>query len=71
MENLIRNYVSPDYNNINSRLPATYQTSLAADNSDEAFSTALPPDAVKWIHDLKKEKEKYPPYKSLIPHAIP
>lgn len=63
MESLIRNYISPDYNNINSRLPATYQTSLAADNSDEAFSTALPPDAVKWIQDLKKEKEKYPPYK--------
>lgn len=63
MESLVRNYISPDYSNINSRLPATYQTSLTADNSDEAFSTALPSDAVKWIQDLKKEKEKYPLYK--------
>ena len=63
LERLISNYISPDYNNINSRLPATYRTSLTADNSDEAFSTVLPPDAVKWIQDLKKEKEKYPPYK--------
>lgn len=64
LESLIRNYISPDYSNINSRLPATYRTSLTADNSDEAFSTTLPSEAIKWIQDLKKEKDKYPPYKS-------
>ena len=63
LERLIRNYVNPDYSNINSRLPVTYQTDLTADNSGEAFSTALPPEAIKWIKDLKKEKDKYPPYK--------
>ncbi|MBR4091244.1 MAG: hypothetical protein IKK28_10295 [Mogibacterium sp.] len=63
LEGLIRNYVSPDYSNINSRLPVTYQTDLTADNSGEAFSTSLPPDAIRWIKDLKKEKAKYPPYK--------
>ena len=63
LERLIRNYVSPDYSNINSRLPVTYQTDLTADNSEEAFRTALPPEAIRWINDLKQEKEKFPPYK--------
>ena len=63
LEHLIRNYVSPDYNNINNSLPATYQTNLTADNSEEAFGTALPPEAVKWVRDLKAEKAQYPPYK--------
>ena len=63
LESLIRNYISPDYSNINSRLPATYQTNLTAGNSGEASSTALPPEAIKWMQDLKREKDKYPPYK--------
>ena len=63
LESLIGNYISPDYNNINSHLPATYQTNLTAGNSGEAFSAALPPDAIKWIQELRKEKDKYPPYK--------
>ena len=63
LESLIKNYVSPDYSNINSSLPATYQTKMAADNSDEAFSAVLPPEAIKWVQDLRKEKDKYPPYK--------
>ena len=63
LEHLIRNYISPSYCNINRRLPATYRTNLAANNPEEAFSTALPPKAIKWIQDLKKEKDKYPPYK--------
>lgn len=63
LESLITKYVSPDYGNINKRLPTTYQTDLSADNSSEAFRTALPPEAIKWMQDLKKEKEKYEPYK--------
>ena len=63
LEHLIRSYVSPDYSNINSRLPATYRTDLTADDSDESFSAALPPEAIKWMHALRKEKEQYPPYK--------
>ena len=63
LESLIRNYISPDYININSRLPATYRTDLALNNSDQVFSTTLPPEAMKWIRDLRKEKEKYAPYK--------
>ena len=63
LEHLIRSYVSPDYSIINSRLPATYRTDLTADDSDESFSAALPPEAIKWMHALRKEKEQYPPYK--------
>ena len=63
LESLIRNYISPDYSNINSRLPATYQTNLTAGNSGEASRTALPPEAIKWMQDLKREKDKSPPYK--------
>lgn len=63
LENLIKDYISPVYSNINSCLPATYQTNPAVDNSDNVFSTALPPEAIKWVQDLKKEKGKYPPYK--------
>lgn len=63
LESLIRNYISPDYSNINSRLPATYQTNLTVDNSGEAFGTAFPKEAIKWMQDLKREKDKYPPYK--------
>jgi hypothetical protein len=63
LERLIGNYISPDYSNINSCLPATYRTELTADNSDESFSTALPPEAIRWIQALKEEKEKYPPYR--------
>ena len=63
LDSLIRNYISPDYSNINSLLPATYRTDLAVNNPDEAFSTALPPNAVKWIKDLREEKSKYGPYK--------
>lgn len=63
LECLIKNYISPDYSNINSHLPVTYQTNLTVNKSDEVFSAALPPEAIKWIQDLKKEKEKYPPYK--------
>ena len=63
LERLITNYISPDYSNINSRLPATYRTSLAVDNSDNVFSTALPPEAIKWIQDLRKEKDRYSSYK--------
>ena len=63
LERLITNYISPDYSNINSLLPATYRTSLAVDNSDNVFSTALPPEAIKWIQDLRKEKDRHPPYK--------
>jgi len=63
LESLIKNYVSPDYSNINSCLPATYRTDLAVDKSDEAFSAVLPPEAIKWVQDLRKEKEKYPPFK--------
>ena len=44
LDHLIRSYVSPDYSNIKSRLPATYRTDLTADDSDESFSTVLPPD---------------------------
>ena len=63
LDHLIRSYVSPDYSNINSRLPATYRTDLTADDSDESFSAALPPEAIKWMQALRKEKEQYPPYK--------
>ena len=63
LESLVSKYISPDYNNINIRLPKTYRTSMATENSDDAFSTVLPPEAIKWIRDLKEEKEKYPPYK--------
>ena len=63
LERLIENYISPDYSNINSHLPATYQTKLTADNSGEASGAALPPDAIKWIQELRKEKDKYPPYR--------
>lgn len=63
LEKLTINYISPDYSNINSRLPVTYQTNLAADSTGNAFSTSLPPEAVKWMQHLKEEKNKYPPYK--------
>jgi len=63
LESLIRNYISPDYNNINNCLPVTYQTSLSVDNTENAFSTALPPEAIKWMQVLKEEKASYPPYK--------
>lgn len=60
LERLINSYISPDYSNINSRLPITYRTDLTA---GEAISTSLPPEALDWIQNLKKEKEKYDPYK--------
>jgi len=63
LESLIRNYISPDYNNINNCLPVTYQTSLSVDNTENAFSTSLPPEAIKWMQVLKEEKASYPPYK--------
>ena len=63
LEHLIRNFISPDYSNINSSLPATYRTNLTNNNSDEAFSAALPPEASKWIKSLKKEKAQHPLYK--------
>ena len=58
LERLIGNYISPDYSNINSCLPATYRTELTADNSDESFSTALPPEAIRWIQALKEENHQ-------------
>lgn len=63
LERLINSYISPDYSNINNRLPATYRTRLTADYSDEAYGASLPPEAFEWVQGLKKEKEKYAPYK--------
>ena len=63
LELLIRNYISQDYNNINSCLPITYQTNLTVEKSKATLSTALPPEAIRWIQDLKEGKDKYPPYK--------
>ena len=63
LERLIKNYISPDYSNINNRLPATYRTDLSVNSPEESFSTMLPPEAIKWMQELRKEKIDYAPYK--------
>lgn len=64
LESLIDNFISPDYQAINSRLPATYQTNLGSHDSAIASNAVhLPKEAIDWMEHLREEKDKYPPFK--------
>lgn len=75
LEDLIENYVSPEYQSINSRLPETYQTSLSESLSSAgaaalrtpgvsaAFIASLPQQAIIWKQRLEAKKAEYPLYK--------
>lgn len=60
LDALVRGYIHPDYETINSLLPVTYQTNL---RSPELPAANLPPEAAEWKKRLEQEKSKYPPYK--------
>ncbi|MBE6019739.1 MAG: hypothetical protein E7230_05350 [Clostridiales bacterium] len=60
LDSLVRNYIQPDYDTINSLLPATYRTDL---RSPGLSTASMPPEAVEWKKRLEAEKAKYPPYK--------
>lgn len=62
LENLIANYVAPDYGHINDLLPAAYQTDLAKAVTHSSTHD-MPPEAAAWMEHLKTEKSKYPPYR--------
>lgn len=62
LEDLINNYVSPDYQSINSKLHKTYRSSLSSAVQDIREST-IPAEAIRWKEQKEKEKSKYPPYK--------
>lgn len=65
LENLISGYVAPEYENINRRLPVTYQTDLskAVSSGAGAALNVLPKEALVWKQRLEAEKAKYPLYK--------
>lgn len=60
LEMLVRKYIRPDYNTINSMLPAAYQTNL---RTPDETALNIPEEALEWKQRLEKEKAKYPPYK--------
>ena len=62
LENLIANYIAPDYGHINDLLPATYRTDLAK-AAAHSYTHDMPPEAVAWMENLKIEKAKYPLYR--------
>lgn len=63
LEDLINNYVSPEYIEINSRLPVSYQTDIRSHVTASAGYVILPPEAIVWQQKLETEKAKYEPYK--------
>jgi|LSQX01.1.fsa_nt_gb hypothetical protein len=62
LEDLISNYVSPEYNTINSMLHKTYRSSLSSAALDISSST-IPAEAIRWKKQKEAEKRKHPPYK--------
>lgn len=63
LENLLSEYIVPEYQNINRRLPATYRTDLSKTVSPKAVLSSLPKESILWKQRLEAEKAKYPPYK--------
>ena len=68
LDDLIGNYISPDYLTINARLPITYKTNFtpaanSVNNGSGYLRVSMPEEAIKWKEHLEAEKAKYPPYK--------
>lgn len=63
LETLINQYISPEYLEINKRLPIRYQTEIKSSFTSQTAGISMPPEAVLWEQKLEAEKAKYPPYK--------